>query len=105
MRKCPFCAEPIQDEAIKCDRCGSIVAPVALEARIRQLLETGQKIEAIKFLRDNSELDLKGAKQYVERLAPRTGRSTTTTGGGRPVVIGLLVLIAVLFLRWWMASP
>ena len=31
MRKCPFCAEDIQDAAIKCKHCGEIVAQEALD--------------------------------------------------------------------------
>ena len=28
LRKCPFCAEPIRKEAIKCKHCGSSIDPV-----------------------------------------------------------------------------
>lgn len=40
MKPCPFCAEPIQDDAIKCRFCGSLLVPEELSAG--GSLETGE---------------------------------------------------------------
>ncbi len=54
-----------------------------MEAEVRQLLQQGQKIQAIKLVRERSEIGLKAAKAYVdglergEALPPPSSRPVT----------------------------
>src|SRR5688572_10759996 len=101
MKRCPYCAEEIQDAAIVCKHCGrdlkfgrGVVSKWETEAR--ELLRTGKTIEAIKTVREGTGLDLKGAKDLVDGWRRQDPSAFPAQSGGKGFALGCLVVITLL---------
>ena len=63
-----------------------------LDQEVKNLLEVGSKIEAIKIVRERTGLDLLHAKKYVERLQPP---GTPASPKYKSAIGCMVVLIAI----------
>jgi ribosomal protein L7/L12 len=88
-----------QNASRAADPGGDVLLADALPTEVRRLAEAGNRIHAIKLLREQRGLGLKEAKDLLDRLAPIAGGAAG--GGKRGCLLPLLGGLLVGGLGWW----
>jgi ribosomal protein L7/L12 len=68
---------------------------MAVDQKVKWLLQKGDYLEAIKYVREEKTLSLKESKQYIDRFSRETGITIPSSSSWKSGSIGMLIFLGI----------